>query len=279
MESNIIPSNTAATKKEFGDTDKYANMVSAYNNAMLLYDQIEYHMISMNQILGDKATYVSGLFSLKKDYASRERGVFEKKLKEFFWKTIFSHGFIQKYSTSSQSRDLESFVEKYCKLDFTMENIYQSLSRFLIEYQPRIEKAIMSSFNILTRAYKENRFNVPGWATNSKFLVKRKFIINVGPKPCVYSGRPDFRFGIIETLDDVAKGVLWACGVSLQDFVNIQRHVEDQRGDLYGHWIEWLIFRVKFFKKGSVHVEFLHKEQWEAFNRKCAELQGFTLPE
>jgi hypothetical protein len=47
----------------------------------------------------------------------------------------------------------------------------------------------------------------------------------------------------------------------------------------WGVWYEWGFFKVKAFKKGTMHLTFKDKKVWELFNRKVAEAKGFELPE
>lgn len=46
----------------------------------------------------------------------------------------------------------------------------------------------------------------------------------------------------------------------------------------YGTWFEWAFFRVKGFKKGTMHFEFLDEKVWETFNRAVAKQRGWVLP-
>lgn len=47
----------------------------------------------------------------------------------------------------------------------------------------------------------------------------------------------------------------------------------------HGVWYDWNFFRIKGFKKGTMHFEFKDNEVWAMFNRKVAEIKGFPLPE
>jgi hypothetical protein len=47
----------------------------------------------------------------------------------------------------------------------------------------------------------------------------------------------------------------------------------------WGKWNDWGFFKVKPFKKGTLHLEFLDERVWAIFNQKIARLKGFPLPE
>lgn len=46
---------------------------------------------------------------------------------------------------------------------------------------------------------------------------------------------------------------------------------------IYGEWFEWGYFRVKAFKKGSMHFEWLDLDLWGKFNQRIAKLKGYPL--
>ena len=43
----------------------------------------------------------------------------------------------------------------------------------------------------------------------------------------------------------------------------------------WGEWIEWGFFKVKAFKKGTMHFEFIDEELWRKFNQRVAEIKGW----
>lgn len=47
----------------------------------------------------------------------------------------------------------------------------------------------------------------------------------------------------------------------------------------YGQWFEWGFFRVRKYKKGTIHFEFKDEKVWAAFNQRVAKLKGYPLPE
>lgn len=47
----------------------------------------------------------------------------------------------------------------------------------------------------------------------------------------------------------------------------------------YGQWVEWGYFKIKGFKKGTMHFEFLDRELWARFNQRIAKIKGYPLYE
>lgn len=46
----------------------------------------------------------------------------------------------------------------------------------------------------------------------------------------------------------------------------------------WGQWVDWGFFRVRGYKKGTMHFEFIDDKVLEMFNRKVAEIKGWRLP-
>ncbi|MEI6752330.1 MAG: DUF4942 domain-containing protein [Paludibacter sp.] len=46
----------------------------------------------------------------------------------------------------------------------------------------------------------------------------------------------------------------------------------------WGQWVDWGFFRVRGYKKGTMHFEFIDERVWEMFNRRVAEIKGWRLP-
>lgn len=47
----------------------------------------------------------------------------------------------------------------------------------------------------------------------------------------------------------------------------------------WGKWCEWDFFKVRCYKKGTVHFKFKDEKTWALFNTKAAQIKGFPLPE
>jgi hypothetical protein len=48
---------------------------------------------------------------------------------------------------------------------------------------------------------------------------------------------------------------------------------------LWGKWFDWGFFKVRAYKKGTVHFEFKEEDVWGRFNQRVAKLKGYPLPE
>lgn len=71
--------------------------------------------------------------------------------------------------------------------------------------------------------------------------------------------------------------------MTLQQWIEYSANVDYSRKDKsdipqFGQWYDWGFFRIKAFKKGTMHFEFKDKKVWETFNRKVADIKGNVLP-
>lgn len=71
----------------------------------------------------------------------------------------------------------------------------------------------------------------------------------------------------------------WETANSRRGFLLEKGKVYNIEQDLieYGTWFEWAYFRVKAFKKGTMHFEFKDQELWGKFNQRVAKLKGYPL--
>ena len=47
----------------------------------------------------------------------------------------------------------------------------------------------------------------------------------------------------------------------------------------FGQWIEWGFFRIRGYKKGTMHFEFVDENVWMEFNRRVAKIKGWAIPQ
>jgi hypothetical protein len=52
--------------------------------------------------------------------------------------------------------------------------------------------------------------------------------------------------------------------------------IEDSKVN-WGEWVNWSFFRIKCFKKGTVHFEFMNEDVWALFNQHVSRIKGYPL--
>ncbi len=234
-------------------------------------------------------------FQTTREDKPKNRADFKKELQKSGWRYIFDKMNMEKYSTKGLKADINEFVEKQEKIPFTMKNIYAMLQLVVGTTSQRMDKALLEVFDKLTEHYAENRYSVEGWKTNSHYLVNRKFIFPYGVGKG-YSGQIDFSHysGRGESVADLEKAL---CYISGTNYDKVTGHKDiNGRGEevfikgtgicevinnthLWGQWVDSTFFRVRAYKKGTLHCEFKDEKIWADFNQRIAKIKGYPLPE
>ena len=47
----------------------------------------------------------------------------------------------------------------------------------------------------------------------------------------------------------------------------------------FGKWIDFGFFKIRGYKKGTIHFEFVSEDVWMEFNRRVAKIKGWQLPQ
>jgi len=56
-------------------------------------------------------------------------------------------------------------------------------------------------------------------------------------------------------------------------------HTTETGRPIYGEPFNWAFFKVRAYKKGTMHFEFTDEEIWAKFNQRVSKLKGYPLPE
>ena len=142
----------------------------------------------------------------------------------------------------------------------------------------RMNQVLVEAFDLICSFSADNSTAGETWKTNTNYMVNRKFII---PNVCDYDKRwpTDYvktSYGN-DRINDIVKALCHLVGKEYDR----QRYYFDfgKNNKVYwGEWANWTFFRIKGFKKGTMHFEFLDEQVWMNFNRKVAEYKGWQLP-
>lgn len=224
--------------------------------------------------------------TLTQNGAPLARNEFKKRMQKSGWAWIFSKLNLEKYATRGLKEDINKFVEKQQDVPFTMANIYRMLDMIIQTTGQRMDRAVLEVFDKVTKHYDDNKYGLEGWKTNSHFLLTRKFIL-----PGMTSVSLGGGWGIThysqnyEIIDDLHKALCYLLGTEYDEIGSIwqMNHMKDEKGEkLYRAWNTWYtfgMFRMKAFKKGTMHIEFLSEDVWAKFNQHVAKLKGYPLAE
>lgn len=256
------------------------DLVNRYVAAVKIFDEQLDAGSRMNSLLA--GFYKSDMaFMVTEDQKPVTRNDFKKDLQKKAWSYIFNKMNMDKYATKGLKQDINKFVEQQSHIPFTMRNIYRMLEVVIGTQEQRMDRAIIEVFDRLTMHYADNRYNVEGWKTNSHYLFGQKFIL-----PYLATVNYSGKLGIqhygerYESVDDLTKALCYLTGKNYDDIGSIWNYFSGS-GTKYefNTWYEWGFFRLKGFKKGTMHFQFLDLDHWAILNQRIAKLKGYPLPE
>jgi hypothetical protein len=208
------------------------------------------------------------------------RNRFRKDLQKQAWKHVFNEFLPQQMATSQLAKDINRFVEEQSKIPFTERNIYRMLQIVAGTQEQRIDRAVEEAVDSITRHTVENRYGVEGWATNSGYMLNKRFI-----RPYLaelaFSEPSKVRIrsygGQWDEIQDLIKALCFITGRAIEEVRLPERFNENQYWP--GDWHDWGFFLFRPYKKGTVHFEFKDQEVWAALNARYARIKGQVLPE
>lgn len=252
----------------FDDTmtaSKKINEVARFDDETGRYLPIEFVVVDHNR----KVVQVS-------------RQQYKKQLQRYYWRIIFRKLKMDKYATNGLREQINRFIEKQVEVPFTMHNIYQVLNMVIQTTGQRMDKALLEAFDLVCSFSAENSTAGEKWKTNANYMVNRKFIV---PYMTDYDARysilnDSVRLhygGNVSRIEDVIKALCYITGTNYDSITNLHSFVLNHNLS-YGEWFEWAFFRIKCFKKGTIHFEFLDEDVWYKFNQQVAKQRGWVLP-
>ncbi len=251
-------------------------VVNNYVASLREFEGIEERIKRINQIgkqldvrklectFGSRETFIS-----KHEYARR--------LQKQSWNQLFDKFNLKKYLTSKVNEKLDRFIAQQEKVPFTMKNIYVMMDMIFQTRGQNLNEALVDAVDHYTRYTHKNRFQVPGWKTNSGYMINEKFIVS-NMIDCGFGTHYSISRFNQERFNDLRKVM---CNLTGKDFDKTIRIYDYLKGKQQtGKWYDDEdFFEFKYFKKETMHLKFKDRKHWELLNRKYAEIKGQDLPE
>ncbi len=206
---------------------------------------------------------------------------FKKKLQASAWKMIFSKFQMEKYVTKGVREDLNKFIETQTKVPFTVKNVYKMLQMVVGTHGDRMNQVLVEAFERICGFSSQNSTAGETWRTNSNYKINRKFIhpwiTDYDTRWPTDTVKIDYRGS--EQIDDIVKALCYLTGTQYQaDYDSTLNGFFRNNKIPWGEWAEWGFFRVKGFKKRTMHFEFLDQKVCDEFNLRVAKAKGWRLP-
>lgn len=218
--------------------------------------------------------------TLKVDNINEAYNHFIENLKRRAWRKVLDQPSINKFVTTKVREDLSNYISQKADMDFTERNIKNIITELMLNKENIFFDCIVSTFNKMCSFDKNNQIHIEGWKTNSAYKVNKKVIM---PYYISYNGTAwgdtwslDYRRGF--SVDDIDKAM---CLVDGKDFETIHtirdalnsrfRSIGDNYKNGTNNTTESKYFNLKFFKKGTLHLQFKDDKIWEQFNIMAAQ--------
>lgn len=258
--------------------DLVRDLVQRYIQAVKIYDNQLNEAVRMNSLLS--GFYGSSIsMCISESDKPKSRKDFKKDLQKSAWAYIFNKLDMKRHTTRGLKEDINKFVEQQTEVPFTMKNIYIMLDIVRQTTGQRMDKAILEVFDKLTMHHADNRYNVPGWKTNSHYLVGKKFIMPYMIDPATKYGCTSNDYHLYsykaEIIEDFEKALCYITGKNYDEILTV---CNANKTNIYGEtYTNAEFFTYKGFKKGTIHFEFKDEDVWAMFNQRIAKIKGYPL--
>lgn len=191
-------------------------------------------------------------------------------LKYQLWQSVFKMTRLGEVSTSDFRRKFEQFVRDQVRMEFNRSNILEALAMFFQNKEQIIIDSVCSVFDQATAYHENNKVHREGWKTNSGWKVNKTIIIPSGIRVSEIWHDWDVSYGayartFYDDLDEVlcrlsevpTNEVKFFC-----EYFNDAKLVDVRPGV----WHDLRFYRVKLFKKGTVHIQFTDQSLLDDLN-------------
>lgn len=274
------------------------DLVSRYVQAVSMYDEVMEASNTINEITKPISTYgiKFGAYynSYDKKHSEVTRDIFKKELQKQCWEKIFNDFKMDKYLTKGVRENMNKFVETQVHVPFTVRNVYKMLELIVGTHASRMGKVLTEAFDLICSYAPENSTANESWRTNSDYMINKRFIV---PYICDYDKRWPHDYVKLQysrnrdEIEDINKALCLLTGTNYDSIIPLYNFVQNTTGVqvgynnkhelmpmLWGQWYDWNFFRVRGYKKGTMHFEFKDEKVWEQFNMEVAKAKGWRLP-
>jgi hypothetical protein len=201
-------------------------------------------------------------------------------LKATAWGKVTQLSQFKNLMTDKVQNQFNIEVAKRHSLEFTVQNIYQLLIN-LTDSQPNImNESILDVFDLLTKYYKDNRVHYEGWKSNSAWKVKRRFILPnmmsewFGGMDHQGQNQTNDIDRVMALLDGKRVSQIMTCADAIEIQRKRNKEGTDSRNVTYSTY-----FKLRYYKKGTIHFYFKDLDVWRRLNVAVAEQRNWIPPE
>ena len=255
------------------------DIVNRYVMAVQMFDSAMNAANEINAITKDNDCFPIR-FGAFNNTGQVTRDQYKNELQKASWRWIFKKLDMQRFVTKSIREKINQLVESQQAVPFTMKNVYRLLDMIVQTHGQRMQSTLEEAFDAICSFSAENSTAGETWKTNSNYMVNRKFIV-----PGITQYDQWTHYVSLSYYDRYKTSVtdihLALCHLTgtpppkdyTEEFSCVIRNMKLP----WGEWGEWGFFRIKGFKKGTMHFEFKDEEVWAKFNQAVASARGWQV--
>lgn len=240
-------------------TNIYASLTHRYNKIKQLAAEV-------NAKRAEMFFYAEGLLAkpeIINEVSSLPFESFVDAVRKSAWERLFRKTRITDLVTQQVKERLNDLADANGYMAFTESNIANLELMLLASWKDILGLSIENAFDLLTRYHDENRVYFEGWKTNKAWRVAKKCILPNSVNN--WWKYPGLTYERDRDIADIEKALCLLEGI---EFHKIQAEVlsGNKREVGYGEWFDTYFFRAKYFKKGTMHLEFKDLDVLARFN-------------
>ena len=263
------------------------DIVSRYYSALLEFDKVIDAADSMKRIINPIDNRLNVMFgAMKRDgnyYSFISKEDFSKELLMSAWESVVDLSKARKYTTSKVLDQMNEQIKKFHNIKFTMKNVYLFQQMLIGTAAERLNDCLAVTFDWICQNSPDNHTGGEGWRTNSDYMVNKRFIL---PRICKYDDYGTkyetvrVHYGWYKEMDDLTKAMCFLTGKDYDkgSYVdNSLDHFCTYNNPEWGQWYQWNeFFKIRGYKKGTMHFEFVDEDVWANFNIAVAKYRGWS---
>ncbi len=218
------------------------------------------------------------------------------------WDSILRQADFRSRMTERVRKDFDEKFSKQSKVAFTKKNMLELMGVLFQNQSSILDQCVLDAFDSMTAYYSDNRVHQEGWKTNDKWMVSRKVILPRIMEPGWSEGLGVY-YSAQEKLFDIDKALCHLSGKNPSNIITTARALtiagnrkklaeyidgltdkktgevsEDKINANYDkRTCESEFFKIRFFLKGTIHLEFKDEWLYQKFNQVAVGGKGWLM--
>lgn len=278
----------SSEQRELVPFDKIDNAISIYRNCVKqifeginTINQIKTSLLYVEEQAKEFNIKLDDFIKVmleKEDEEAKEESI--KMIRKMVWSYVLKFCQMDEFVFSKQKNAFYDKIDKgSATYPFTRENIKQFFDNIFYNRQSYLKEGIVDLFEEITSKHNGNPYHREGWKTNKNWKINKKIIVNWGMVEFSYDRFHvpyGSRHGWINDLDRVVRKIKMLPGATnIGDALDnkFQNMGRVSQGAVINNEVETAYFKMRFFKKGTLHITFKDQEILNELNSIGAKMR------